>query len=147
MYNQLGVENYGNTVGNDIKTVIKNLGGANNSLDFLTRINMEEMNLHGDPAITINPHPKPDYVIEDPQVKVNPSFISVSESNFQLQAKAYNIGRAINDSIYVEVKRTYPNGVTEVIFRKRIAGIRYADSIQINIPIISTRDKGLNKIT
>ncbi len=30
---------------------------------------------------------------------------------------------------------------------KRIAGIRYADSIQIVIPIISTRDKGLNKIT
>ena len=147
MYNQLGVVNYGNTVGNDIKNVINNLGGANNSLDFLTRINMEEMNLHGDPAITINPHPKPDYVIEDPQVKVNPSFISVSETSFQLQAKAYNIGRAINDSIYFEVKRTYPNGITEVIFRKRIPGIRYADSIQISVPIISTRDKGLNKIT
>ena len=94
MYNQLGVVNYGNTVGNDIKNVIPSLGGANNSLDFLTRINMEEMNLHGDPAITINPHPKPDYVIEDPQVKVNPAFISVSESNFQLQAKAYNIGKS-----------------------------------------------------
>ena len=147
LYNQLGVVNYGNTIGNDIKNVIHNLGGANNSLDYLTRINMEEMNLHGDPAITINPHPKPDYIIEDPQVKVNPSFISVSETNFQLQAKAYNIGRAINDSIYFEVKRTYPNGITEVIFRKRIPGIRYADSIQISVPIISTRDKGLNKIT
>ncbi len=28
-YNQLGVVNYGNTVGNDMKNVISNLGGAN----------------------------------------------------------------------------------------------------------------------
>src|SRR5664279_4367600 len=147
LYNQLGVVNYGNTIGNDIKNVISNLGGANNSLDYLTRINMEELNLNGDPALKINPHPKPDYVIEDPQVKVNPSFISVAESSFKLQAKAYNIGKAISDSIFFEVKRTYPNGVTDVVFRKRIPGIRYADSIQISIPIISTRDKGLNKIT
>ncbi|KAA9039250.1 hypothetical protein FW778_10490 [Ginsengibacter hankyongi] len=147
LYNQIGVVNYGNTIGNDIKNVITNLGGANNSLDFLTRINMEELNLHGDPALKINPHPKPDYVIEDPQVKVNPSFISVSESSFQLDAKAFNIGKATGDSITFEVKRTYPNGVTDVIFRKKIPGIRYADSIRISIPIISTRDKGLNKIT
>ncbi|MGH2564730.1 MAG: C25 family cysteine peptidase, partial [Ginsengibacter sp.] len=146
-YRQLGVVNYGNTIGNDIRNVISNLGGANNSLDYLTRINMEELNLHGDPALKINPQPKPDYVIEDPQVKVNPAFISVAETSFELQAKAYNIGRAINDSIFFEVKRTYPNGVTNVIFRQRIPGIRYADSIQISIPIISTRDKGLNKIT
>ena len=46
-----------------------------------------------------------------------------------------------------EVKRTYPNGTTDIILRKRIAGIRYADSIKISVPIISTRDKGLNKIT
>ncbi|HSQ43451.1 MAG TPA: C25 family cysteine peptidase, partial [Ginsengibacter sp.] len=147
LYNQIGVVNYGNTIGNDIKQVITDLGGANNSLDFLTRINMEELNLHGDPALKINPHPKPDYVIEDPQVKINPSFISVSESSFQLDAKAFNIGKATGDSIIFEVKRTYPSGVTDVIFRKKIPGIRYADSIQISIPIISTRDKGLNKIT
>ncbi len=147
LYKQIGLRNYGNTIGNDIRSVITVLGGATNSLDFLTRINMEELNLHGDPALKINPQAKPDYVIEDPQVKVNPAFISVAESSFELYAKAYNIGKATSDSIFFEVKRTYPNGITEVIFRKRIAGIRYADSIQISVPIISSRDKGLNKIT
>ena len=105
------------------------------------------MALHGDPALRINPHPKPDYVIEDPQVKINPAFISVAENSFILEAKAYNIGKAISDSIYFEVKRTYPNGSTDIILHKRIGGIRYADSIKISVPIISTRDKGLNKIT
>ena len=66
---------------------------------------MEEMALHGDPALKINPHPKPDYVIEDPQVKINPAFISVSENSFILEAKAYNIGKAIDDSIYFRSKK------------------------------------------
>jgi hypothetical protein len=147
LYNQIGVTNYGNTIGNDIKNTIANLGGANNSIDYLTRCNLEEIALNGDPALKVNPHQKPDYVIEDQQVKINPAFISVAQNEFILDAKAYNIGRAINDSITFEVKRTYPNGVTDVIFRSRIQGIRYADSIKISVPIIATRDKGLNKIT
>ena len=147
LYNQLSIENYGNSIGNDLKNVITNLGGANNSLDYLTRIHLEELALHGDPALKINPHAKPDYIIEDPQVKVNPAFISVADSSFILEAKAYNIGKAISDSITFEVRRTYPNGNSEVVLRQRIAGIRYADSIRIKLPIISTRDKGLNKIT
>lgn len=147
LYKQIGVDNYGNTIGSDIRNVISILGGANSSLDYLTRINMEELNLNGDPALKINPQPKPDYVIEDPEVLVNPSFISVSENSFGFQAKAFNIGKAIKDSVYFEVKRTYPSGTTEVIYRKKIPGLRYADSINISIPIISTRDKGDNKIT
>ena len=147
LYNQLSVINYGNSVGNNMKNVITILGGANNSLDYLTRINMEELALHGDPALKVNPHPKPDYVIEDPQVKINPAFISVRENNFILEAKVYNIGKANTDSIFFDVKRTYPNGNTDIILHKRIGGIRYADSIRIFVPIISTRDKGLNKIT
>ncbi|MDQ6904489.1 MAG: C25 family cysteine peptidase, partial [Bacteroidota bacterium] len=146
-YKQLGVVNYGNSVGNDIKNVITNLGGGNNSLDYLTRTHLEEIALHGDPAITINPHAKPDYVIEDQQVKINPPFISVSANSFTLDAKAYNIGKAVADSITFEVKRTYPNGSTAILLRKRIPGIRYADSISLVIPIISARDKGQNKIT
>ncbi|MEO8109478.1 MAG: C25 family cysteine peptidase [Ginsengibacter sp.] len=147
LYNQLGVVNYGNSIGNDMKNVISNLGGSSNSLDYLSRVHMEEFALHGDPAIKINPHPKPDYVVEDQEVKINPPFISVAQNSFVLDAKAYNIGRAVTDSITFEIKRTYPNGTTDVLLRKRIAGIDYADSIHLVVPIISSRDKGLNKIT
>ena len=147
MFNELSNRNYGQPVGIDIQNSIRNLGGNNPSIDFFTRMNLEEMSLHGDPALTINPHPKPDYVVEDQDVVVNPQFISVSENNFTLKATAYNIGKAINDSIIFQVTRTYPSGTSEVILRKKIRAIYYSDSIQISVPIISTRDKGLNKIT
>ena len=110
--------NYGNSIGNDMKNLISNLGGNLSSLDYLSRVHMEEIALHGDPAIKINPHPKPDYVIEDQEVKINPPFISVAQNSFVLDAKAYNIGRAVNDSITFEVKRTYPNGTTDLLLRK-----------------------------
>ena len=147
LYEQLSYKNYGNSIGNDMKNTIRNLGGNDAlSLMLLPRMNLEEIALHGDPALVINAHPKPDYVIEDPQIKINPAFISVSDNNFILDAKVFNIGKAVSDSITFEVKRTYPNGATEVLLHKRMKGINYADSVRMTLPIISTRDKGLNKI-
>ncbi len=146
-YLQITRENYGNTIGNIMKQVIIKLNGNNYNIDYLSRTHIEEMSLHGDPALRVNPHPKPDYVIEDKSVKVNPQFISVSANSFLLDAKAYNIGEAIADSITFQVRRTYPGGATELVLEKRIPGIRFADSISISLPIISSRDKGLNKIT
>ena len=46
-----------------------------------------------------NNHLKPDYVIEDPMVKVSPSFISVADTNFKVDAKYFNQGRAVNKDI------------------------------------------------
>ncbi len=140
-------DNYGLSIGEHQKNTIRKVGGNNPNMDFFTRADFEEMTLHGDPAILLNPHAKPDYVIEDKLIKINPSFISISESHFVLDAKAYNIGKAVSDSITFQVKRTYPNGKTETILNKRIRGINYVDSIRILVPIISTRDKGLNKLT
>ncbi len=146
-YRQLSRDNYGNSIGNNMKNIITNLNGGNNSIDYLTRTHLEEIALHGDPALKINPHAKPDYVVEDQSVKITPPFISVAANNFVLDAKAFNIGKAIEDSVNFEVKRTYPNGTTDVLIHKRIPGIKYADSVHLVVPIISARDKGLNKIT
>ncbi|MEI9808504.1 MAG: hypothetical protein WDO16_11890 [Bacteroidota bacterium] len=57
-----------------------------------------------------------------------------------------NTGMAPADSITVEVKRTYPDGTTEVLHRDRVRGTQYSDSMSYNIPVVASRDKGLNKI-
>jgi hypothetical protein len=152
LFPQLASVNYGGSIGNDMKNSIKNLGGDqptiyNSPAFYFQRIHLEELALHGDPALTVNPHPKPDYVIEDQQVKISPQFISIAQNSFKVEATFYNIGRAINDSISFQIKRTYPNGSTEILETKRIKALYYSDSISMTIPIISTRDKGLNKIT
>ncbi|MEO6489671.1 MAG: C25 family cysteine peptidase [Ferruginibacter sp.] len=84
---------YGNTVGNQVKQVLTGLNGINPNINYYTRVHLEEITLHGDPAIKINSFPKPDYVIEDQMVKISPTIISVADNSFNVKIKMSNIGR------------------------------------------------------
>ncbi len=114
--------------------------------DFFARLHAEQMTLHGDPALKLN-QGQTDYDIEASQVQINPAFISISSGTFSVKATIYNLGKAVNDSVVVQVTRTYPNGTTAMLLNKKIRGIRYSDSIDISVPIVGTRDKGQNIIT
>ena len=73
---------------------------------FMPRVHCEQISLNGDPALKYNPQPKPDYVIEDPLVNVSPSFISVAESSFKVNAQMLNIGKAV-DITYCNRSKTH----------------------------------------
>ncbi|MEI2748270.1 MAG: C25 family cysteine peptidase [Ferruginibacter sp.] len=137
---------YGNTIGNQAKHVVEQLGGNNPALDFYTRIHLEEVTLHGDPAIKINTFAKPDYVIEDQLVKISPNIISVADVNFNVKIKMMNIGKAIGDSMWISVKRKLPNDSIRVLYNQLVPSIRNIDSLDLTVPIIPTTDKGLNQI-
>ncbi|HCY89614.1 MAG TPA: hypothetical protein DHV17_05085, partial [Chitinophagaceae bacterium] len=146
LYNAFGRTMYGNTIGNQMRHVIQRLGGNTTTIDYYTRIHLEEVNLHGDPAVRINHFEKPDYVVEDPLVRISPNIISVADNNFNVKVRMQNLGRATNDSIWVTVKRTLPNDTVRVLYRQLIRGIRNQDSLDLTVPINPTTDKGLNRI-
>lgn len=145
-YEEIAAGGYGSTIGELIVSTAKKMFNPNNINDFPAMANIEETAFHGDPALKVFPHAKPDYVIDDALVKVAPNFISIADTAFEVKAKFVNIGRAINRDIVVELRRQYPNGQISVI-RDTIPGIRYADSLSFRIPIDPQRDKGANKIT
>jgi hypothetical protein len=147
LYSSMAKPDYGRTLGETIRDALGKMVTVTGPFDYYARLHAEEMTLHGDPAILLNEQPKPDYIIEDPKVLINPAFISVAESNFSVKMKMTNTGKAVDDSIIVQVRRQYPDGTSEIVLRKQIKGIRYADSLTINLPILATRDKGVNKIT
>ena len=101
---------YGQTIGEQMNETIAQVFNITTENDFYARFQCEQFSLHGDPALKMYGFAKPDYVIEDPLVKVSPSFISVADSTFQVKAGFMNIGRAPADSIIVEMKRTFPDG-------------------------------------
>ncbi|HMD00853.1 MAG TPA: C25 family cysteine peptidase, partial [Ferruginibacter sp.] len=146
-YRALGVTKYGSTLGEIMKEAIRRSFDITTQFDFYARVHCEQISLNGDPALKYNSHPKPDYVIEDPLVKIYPSLITTGDQSFRIDAAVMNIGKAIDRKIVIEIKRTYPNNVTQVIKRDTIPGIRYMDSIVVDVPIVANRDKGLNKIT
>ncbi len=146
LYKSIGHSDYGNTIGKTNSDALGQMIQATSPNDFYARMHAEQITVHGDPAIRINTQPKPDYVVEASQIKLNPSFISVADKSFQLKVDLYNLGKAVSDSLMVTVRRQFPNGTSEFLFNQKIAGIRAVDSLVFNVPIMVTRDKGSNKI-
>ncbi len=150
-YNSVSKTGYGKSVGKNIQDAIQFIISTYGS-DYVGRIHCEEQTLHGDPAIKLNSFAKPDYSIEEPNIVVNPNFISVADSSFKVKIFHYNIGKAIGDSMVVEIKRQYPisalnpSGLTEIVYKKKIRSTKYSDSIELSLPIVSNRDKGQSRI-
>jgi hypothetical protein len=146
-YHAMSSVKYGATLGEIMDEAIREVFALTTENDFYARFQCEQFTLHGDPAIKYYHFDKPDYVIEDPLVKITPSFIPVSAPQFTVNAAFMNIGKAVTKDIIVEVKRTYPDQTTEVIYRDTLPFTKYMDSISYDVRIVPTRDKGLNKIT
>jgi hypothetical protein len=137
---------YGRTYGEILRQSVIDVFAQTSQLDFYARMHTEQNTLHGDPALRPNTHIKPDYVIEEPMVKISPSFISVADTAFKVEARYINQGKAINKNIAVLVERQLPGGTFFTVLKDTIPGIRYEDSLSLWLPIRSTTDKGLNKI-
>jgi hypothetical protein len=147
-YTAASVSKYGRSIGEIMRESIVETFDQQTQNDYYARMHCEQATIHGDPSLILNiSMNKPDYVVEDQLVKITPQFISVAESSFRVNAKVMNLGKAIDRDIVVEVKRTFPDLTTQVIRRDTIPGIRYADSLVFDVPIVATRDKGLNRIS
>ena len=143
----VSVNEYSKTMGEAVRNAVDQVYNFTTQNDFYARFHCEQTTLHGDPALQMAiSGNKPDYVIEDPMVEINPSFISVAENSFTVKARFMNMNKAVSTPLVIEMKRTYPDNTTE-IRRDTIPGIRYMDSLTYEIPIVATRDKGLNRIS
>jgi hypothetical protein len=139
---------YGKSIGEIMKTTTQGMFSLTGTTDFYSKMHAEQIMIQGDPAIKLNTsYPKPDYVIEEQTVKVNPSFISVAEPSFKVNVYYMNLGRAIVDSFNISVKRQYPSGIIETVYNRRVKAANYADTLSFNFDIQALRDKGPNKIT
>lgn len=147
LYYEIGQVDYGKTLGEICRDALTRLINVAGISDYYARSHAEEITLHGDPALYLNGQPKPDFVIEPSSIKISPTFISVAENDFKVKIRMANIGRAISDSVLLEVRRQYPDGTMGIIYRHKVKGIRNADSITLSVPVVPLRDKGLNKIT
>jgi hypothetical protein len=147
-YTEMASDRYGKTIGEILHESIVQTTAQQSPTDFYARFHCQQATIHGDPSLKLDiSMDKPDYVIEDQLIKVTPGFISVAETSFHVDLKMMNMGKAINRNIVIEVKRTFPDLTTQVIRRDTIPGIRYMDSLSFDVPIVTTRDKGVNKIS
>ncbi|MFY7965974.1 MAG: C25 family cysteine peptidase [Chitinophagaceae bacterium] len=144
-YNSLAKSDYNKTIGDNMMAGLNYLKASAN--DYFGNTHCEQTSLNGDPAIKVYAFEKPDFVVEDAQVSINPNFISVADNAFNVKAFLYNIGKGTGDSVRVVVKHQLPNGSVKELFNKNIVSVRYIDSVNLVIPIDPLTDKGNNSIT
>lgn len=146
-YRRLSNTDYGATIGKINADALSDLIQLYGTFDFLARTHAEQINLHGDPALVVSAAKKPDFDIEESFIKVTPTLVSVADRTFKLQVKYYNLGKATNDSMRLEVKRILPNGTVNVLYSGMREPVYYVDSIEFEVPVQALTDKGANKIS
>ncbi|GIV34333.1 MAG: hypothetical protein KatS3mg031_1868 [Chitinophagales bacterium] len=143
-YRNIGYKNYHGTLGGSIKGAINDIETI--GLDPITKAVAEEMTLHGDPGLKINPHAKPDYVIEPQTVFFDPPLVNANLSSFDLKVVITNLGKATHDSLDVVVSRTFPNPEDgSVSYVKRIRATLFRDTVVFTIPTGDIKAFGLNR--
>jgi len=147
LYDNLAGKDHGKTLGEIQQSALQSLVNVTGTFDYYSRLHVEEITLHGDPALRLNVQPKPDYVVEPSSIKIDPSFVSVAVDSFRASIRLVNLSKALPDSVRVLVKRQLPDNSVITLFNRKIPSIRFSDSLVLSVPIVANRDKGSNVIT
>lgn len=131
---------YGRPVGENIRQLIREIESSNIYIRNICLLNI----LHADPALVINFQEKPDYMIRPQNIFFTPDNVTTALEEFTLHVISTNIGKAIEDSVMVEVVRTFPDGAT-ITYMKRIPGTMYKDTLFFEIPLDREKGIGVNQ--
>lgn len=140
LFNNIGKINYGKSIGTSIQNAINTSSSVQNNIMRATCL---EMTLHGDPAIILNSPAKPDFLVTANNIITSPQNIDATVDSFTVKAVINNIGRAYNQPVQIEYKRTLPNQITEV-YATQINRSYYADTAYFKFPTKSFEAGGIN---
>jgi hypothetical protein len=145
-YKKISKENYSSSIGEMQTNVLKTIANPTGTIDFFNTITVEQLLLNGDPAVSLYPHALPDYVVEESLVKVSPTNLNVTFSNFNLMVKYQNIGKVSRDSIRIKVLRQKTDGTENILYDQSRPAVNHSDSIVLSVVIDPLKDRGQNKI-
>lgn len=142
LFRQISQLNYGATIGNQVKATIGAI--QDDDMYFGLRNVCNQMTLHGDPALRINPHEKPELAINNSSLFIEPGVIDLTVDSIDVNIVLYNLGRATNDTFGIELTRTFPDGNGDSTYYKEVFGAYYIDTITFTIPFYNNIGVGLN---
>jgi hypothetical protein len=135
---------YNSSIGELIKQTVNKVEvlSGNNNVDKTVA---QQMLFCGDPSLIMNTYPKPDYAIENTSVYFNPSIITAGVDSFDLNLIVSNIGKAIDDSIYVDITRIFPDGQQSLVVHELIRAPYNLDTFSFKFSNNYLTGLGLNQ--
>jgi hypothetical protein len=139
-YNRFSNTMYNDYIGNILKETSKQVitdGGDINPMIG------EQMIFHGDPALRINTHFRPDYYIDQSSIIFEPQNINAAADSFLVKVIVKNLGSAVNDQYVVNIDRVFPNGQIQVT-KVTVPSARNVDTVLLWVKSDRINGPGLN---
>ncbi len=146
LYENIGVKKYGQSMGKCIKSTIDTLQMLYPG-DFYAKSVCLEMTLHGDPALKINYFGNADYTLTPTDIFFTPANVTTQLDSFTLFFVHSNIGRALDTSYYVHIKRQFPDNSPALDTLLFVKAPMYKDTVKLKLPVNLAHGIGLNTFT
>jgi hypothetical protein len=145
LYHNFGHLNYGGDIGSSMRMTTDTLFSliGPDYWQVAQESNFTGMALHGDPALKINSHLKPELVLDINRVWTEPSVIDLSTDTIELYVDITNIGKAFNGTFEIQVERSSASGI-DSIFTQTLPKLYYRDTVVFKIPTKHEIHNGLN---
>ncbi|HRZ41154.1 MAG TPA: C25 family cysteine peptidase [Bacteroidales bacterium] len=108
LYRHISTDGYGQPLGRLVRASLKPLTNYTTSFYHLT--SYQQSALHGDPALVLSVHDKPDYRTSAPLVYFTPSSVTNELDTFSIHVISQNTGKAIPGNFNLRISRKFPSG-------------------------------------
>lgn len=142
LYGQISNRSYGESIGKALMATNHTL--FNYSPGIYIESSLYGMTLHGDPALKVNPHDKPEFDIEQSDVFFSPETIDLSVDSITVSLVVTNLGKAYPDGVAVELVREFPGNGGDSTYIKILDGSYYKDTVHFTIPLYANIGVGIN---
>jgi hypothetical protein len=142
-YERLGKEDYGKPIGTILNNVIEEFS-SNTNFTYVTFL--QQLTLHGDPAIRIASYNTPDLIPDEKSIRTNPTFVDTYEDDFEICFDVANIGKSIRAEYDILVEHYGPDGELETDTTIRGQVPYFNENYCIKMPLSSNKLVGKNVI-
>lgn len=141
-YQLLGGAMYGQGIGKILNEARKKYDD-NQSTYF--RSLMQQMSLHGDPAVKVNRVSDPDFLIDYSSLSFTPAIASTNTDSMEVEFTLANIGGVDRDSVIIQYRHINPGGA-EFLFRDTVLISTSFQEARFRFPIDGRNSKGINRL-
>ena len=142
-YHDMGDDIYGGSIGDIVSAAVDTMNG---SINLQTTTFLQQIVIHGDPAITMIAFEGPDLVIDPASATTDPTFVDNYQESFKFCFEGVNLGSYTGDSLDISIKHQDPSGGTVTDSIVRVLMPAFKSEYCIELPLLSQNLIGQNRI-
>ncbi len=140
-YDKLGSDFYDQSIG---KTIQQAYAEAENFTSSGWETLLEQITLHGDPALKVHASEGEDYTPDFASITLNPSVVNAFEEDFEVCFDIVNLGASAPKDMSVNIQHISPSGESLIDSSFIVTAPSFRENYCIRLPILSQNIIGKN---